>query len=63
MHSLLLRSLTLSLCGSFSSTLSSQSLLHAALFLARLQIKGVTLHVLNDVFGLNFALKSTKSVL
>ena len=45
----------------FSSTLSSQRLLHAAL-LARLQIKGVTLHVLNDVLGLHLALESTQSI-
>src|SRR5579863_8398405 len=45
----------------FPGALSCQSLLDSALF-ARLQVEGVPLHVLNDVFGLNLALKPTKSV-
>jgi hypothetical protein len=44
-----------------SSTLSSQGLLHPALC-ARLQVKGVALHFLNDVFRLNLALESTERV-
>jgi hypothetical protein len=46
----------------FSGTLSRQSLLHSALR-ARLQVEGVTLHFLNDVFRLNLALKPTKGIL
>jgi len=46
----------------FSGTLSCQSLLHPAL-LARLQVEGVTLHFLDDVFGYNLALEATKGVL
>ena len=42
--------------------LTSQSLLYAELR-ARLQIVGMTLHFLNDVFRLNFALEATKSAL
>ncbi len=45
-----------------SSTLSRQGLLHPALR-ARLQVEGVALHFLNDVFRLNLTLESTKSVL
>jgi len=45
-----------------SGTLARQSLLQPAL-LARFQIVGVTLHFLNDVFGLNLAFESTKGVL
>ena len=44
-----------------SSTLSSQGLLHPALC-ARLQVEGVALHFLNDVFRLNLALEATESV-
>ena len=39
--------------------LASQSFLCPALF-TRLQIEGVTLDLLNDVFLLNFALKTSK---
>ena len=46
----------------FSGTLARQGLLHPA-FLARLQIVGVTLHFLNDVFGLNLALETAQGVL
>jgi hypothetical protein len=46
----------------FSSTLSRQSLLQA-LLLARLQVVGVTLHFLNDVFRLNLALEPTQGIL
>jgi hypothetical protein len=46
----------------FPGTLSGQGLLHPAL-LARLQIVGVTLHFLNDVFGLNLALETAQGVL
>ncbi len=45
----------------FAGTLSRHSFLHAALF-ARFQIIGVTLYILNDVFRLNLALKSTQGV-
>src|SRR5882762_8166580 len=45
-----------------SSTLSRQGLLHPALC-ARLQVEGVALHFLNDVFRLNLALESTERVL
>ena len=46
----------------FSGTLAGQGLLHPA-FLAWLQIVGVTLHFLNDVFGLNLALETAQGVL
>ncbi len=46
----------------FSRTFSRQSLLYPAL-LARLQVVGVTLHFLNDVFRLNLALESTQGIL
>jgi hypothetical protein len=46
----------------FASAFAGQSLLHP-FFLAGFQIKGVTLYVLNNVFGLNFTLKPAKSVL
>src|SRR2546428_4872261 len=46
----------------FSGTLSRQSLLQSAL-IARLQVVGVTLHFLNDVFRLNLALEPTKGIL
>jgi hypothetical protein len=45
-----------------AATLARHSFLHA-LFLARLQVKGVTLHVLDNVFLLNLALKPAESVL
>jgi hypothetical protein len=45
-----------------AATLARHSFLHA-LFLARLQVKGVTLHVLDNVFLLNLAFKPTESVL
>src|SRR6266581_4941314 len=46
----------------FSGTLSRQSLLQSAL-LTRLQVVGVTLHFLNDVFRLNLALEPTEGIL
>jgi hypothetical protein len=46
----------------FLGTLPRQSLLYSAL-IARLQVEGVTLHFLNNVLGLHFALESTKSIL
>ena len=45
----------------FSGTLSRQSLLHPALG-AGLQVEGVALHFLNDVFRLNLALETTEGV-
>ena len=42
----------------FSGTLLSQSLLHPA-SLARLQVVGVALHVLNNVFRHNLALEAS----
>ncbi len=44
-----------------SSTLSRQGLLDSALR-ARLQVEGVALHFLNDVFRLNLALEATEGV-
>jgi len=46
----------------FSGTLSRQSLLLSPL-LARLQVVGMTLHFLNDVFRLNLALEPTQGIL
>ena len=46
----------------FPSALSSQGLFYPAL-LAWFQVEGVTLYVLNNVFGLNFALEPSKSIL
>ena len=46
----------------FAGTFARHRFLHAALF-ARLQVIGVTLHVLDDVFGLNLALESTEGIL
>src|SRR5437763_10218952 len=46
----------------FSGTLSRQGLLQSAL-LARLQVVGVALHFLNDVFRLNLALEPTEGIL
>jgi len=45
-----------------SGALSGQRFLHPA-FRARLQVVGVALDFLNDVFRLNFALESTQGVL
>ena len=45
----------------FSGTLLSESLLHSASF-ARLQVEGVALHVLNNVFRHNLALESSECV-
>jgi len=42
-----------------SSTLSRQGLLHPDA-LRPAQVEGVSLHFLNDVFGLNLALESTE---
>ena len=47
--------------GLFARTLLRQSSLYP-FFLARLQVKGVTLHVLDYVFRLNLSLKSTQKV-
>jgi hypothetical protein len=44
-----------------SGTLLGQSLLHSA-SLARLQVEGVALHILNDVFGHNLALEASECV-
>ena len=46
----------------FSSAFASQRGLHT-LFLARLQVKGVALDLLDDVFLLHLALKATKGIL
>jgi hypothetical protein len=46
----------------FSSTLSRQGFLYA-LLLARLQVKGVTPDLLDDVFLLYLALEATKGLL
>src|SRR5260370_6784836 len=45
-----------------ASTLSRQGFLHSTLR-ARLQVEGVTLHFLNDVFRLNLALEPPKGIL
>src|SRR5208337_138411 len=50
------------LANLFPGTLLGQSLLHSA-SLARLQVEGVALHILNDVFGHNLALEPTQGVL
>jgi hypothetical protein len=44
--------------GLFPSTLLRESLLHP-LFLAGLQVEGMPLNFLDDVFGLNFPLEPT----
>jgi hypothetical protein len=46
----------------FAATLARQSFFHA-LLLARLEVVGVTLHFLDDVFLLNLALETAKSIL
>jgi hypothetical protein len=46
----------------FPSALAGQGLFYPAL-LAWFQVEGVTLYVLNNVFGLNFALEPSKSIL
>jgi len=46
----------------FSRALPRQSLLHA-LLLARFEVKGVTLDLLNDVFLLHLSLEATKGIL
>jgi hypothetical protein len=45
----------------FPGTLSRQSLLHPALR-ARLQVEGMTLHFLDDIFGDNLAFEPTKGI-
>lgn len=45
-----------------ATALASQCFLHSLLF-ARLQVKGVALDLLNDVFLLHFALKSAERIL
>jgi hypothetical protein len=45
----------------FAGTLSRQRLFYPAL-LARLQVKGVTFDIFNDVLGLHFALKTAQGV-
>jgi hypothetical protein len=54
--------LVLFLARFLTSTFASESRLYT-LFLAGLQIKGVTLDLLNDVFLLHFALETAQSVL
>lgn len=46
----------------FPAALASQSFLHA-LPLARLQVEGVTLYLLDDVFLLHFAFESAQGIL
>ena len=50
------------LANLFSGTLSGQRFLHPS-FRARLQVEGVTLYFLNDVFCLNLALEPAQGVL
>lgn len=50
------------LANFFSGTLSGQGFLHPA-FRTRLQVEGVTLYFLNDVFCLNLSLEPTQGVL
>jgi hypothetical protein len=45
----------------FSAALTGQCFFHA-LFFARLQVKGVTLDLLDDVFLLHFALEATQCI-
>jgi hypothetical protein len=45
----------------FSAALARQRFLHA-LFFAGLQVKGVTLYLLDDVFLLHLALKATQCI-
>jgi hypothetical protein len=46
----------------FSAALSRQRFFYA-LLLARLEVKGVTFHFLDDVLLLDFALKTTQGIL
>jgi hypothetical protein len=50
------------LANLFASAFASKSSFHA-LFLTRLQVKGVALDLFNNVFLLHFALEATQSVL
>ena len=54
--------LVLLFAGLLAATLARQSFLHA-LFFARLEVEGMTLHFLDDVLLLDLALKSPQSVL
>jgi hypothetical protein len=58
----ILHELILLFSNLFAGTLSRQGFFHAALR-PRLQIKGVTLYLFNDVLGLNLALKPTQRIL
>jgi len=55
------RKLVLLLTSFFPAALSRQRFFHA-LFLAGLQIKGVALNLLNNIFLLHFALKATQGI-
>ena len=57
-----LKMLVLLFASLFSCSLASESSFHA-LLLAGLQVKGVALDLLNDVFLLHLPLKAAKSVL
>jgi hypothetical protein len=56
------RRLLLFLANLLAIPFASQRFFHA-LFLARLQIEGMTLHFLDDVFGLHFALETAQRIL
>ena len=55
------RKLVLLFAGLFSAPLASQSFLNA-LFFARLQVEGMTLHFFDDVFLLHLAFETSKRV-
>ena len=54
--------LILFLASLFTAALTSQGFFNA-LFFARLQIEGMTLHFFNDVFRLNLALEAAEGIL
>ena len=54
--------LVLLLASLFSAALASQRFFHS-LLLARLEVKGVTLHFLDDVLLLDFAFEAAQGVL
>ena len=58
----LFRALVLFFSCFFSGALSCQRCLHTFLF-AGLQVKGVTLYLLNDVFLLHLALEAAEGIL